>query len=38
MCGCGAYHFPHRLGGGACGKPGLAWAKLDAPMRRGRAL
>jgi hypothetical protein len=20
-CNCGAYHFPHRLGGGLCGHP-----------------
>lgn len=34
VCLCGNYHFPHRLGSGACGDPGKLWAELDKPRRR----
>lgn len=33
-CTCDAYHFPHRAGGGNCGKPERIWAELDKPVRR----
>jgi hypothetical protein len=32
---CGAYHFPHRLGGGLCGKPEAIYAEMERPMRKG---
>jgi hypothetical protein len=35
-CWCLAYHYPHRLGSGACGRG--CWDELDAPMRGGRTL
>lgn len=27
-CDCDAYHFPHRSGGGDCGKPERKWLRL----------
>lgn len=31
VCGCDAYHFPHRFGGGRCNHPDRMWAYLYGP-------
>lgn len=30
VCGCDAYHFPHRRGGGLCGLVAAQWSALEA--------
>jgi hypothetical protein len=35
LCDCGAYHFPHCLGGGACGNSKKLWERMTGILWDG---